>query len=225
MARGRAERGGEPVPFGGGDPRATSTTRTRAESPRTSRTTRFAFRSSDPQGEYAHTYTLTPNGDGTDVTHRVEFVKMRGLAAVLLPPVFALSGKPQGRKRMEVLKHKSRGLGVVARPNGGERSAHEMRTLERFSSASPSERTPAPTEPTPKGAPVTGIEIRRFEQADETRTFEHGSFELVTIGGVTIGRASYEPGWVWSEHVGKPAGERAVPGRARRARRVGSRRR
>ena len=53
---------------------------------------------------------------------------------------------------------------------------------------------------------MTGIEIRRFEQSDETRTFEHGSFELVTIGGVTIGRASYEPGWVWSEHVGKPAG-------------------
>jgi hypothetical protein len=47
---------------------------------------------------------LTPNGGGTDVTHRVEFVKMRGLAAVLLPPVFALSGKPQERKRMEVLK-------------------------------------------------------------------------------------------------------------------------
>jgi len=54
---------------------------------------------------------------------------------------------------------------------------------------------------------VTGIEIRRFEQADETRTFEHGSFELVTIGGVTIGRASNEPGWIWSQHVGKPAGE------------------
>ena len=54
---------------------------------------------------------------------------------------------------------------------------------------------------------MTGIEIRRFEQADETRTFERGSFELVTIGGVTIGRASYQPGWVWSEHVGKPAGE------------------
>jgi hypothetical protein len=54
---------------------------------------------------------------------------------------------------------------------------------------------------------VTGIEIRRFEQADETRTFERGSFELVTISGVTIGRASYEPGWIWSEHVGKPVGE------------------
>ena len=72
-------------------------------------TTRFAFRSSDPQGEYAHTYTLTPKGGGTDVTHQVEFVKMRGLAAVLLPPVFALSGKPQGRKRMEVLKRKVEG--------------------------------------------------------------------------------------------------------------------
>ena len=54
---------------------------------------------------------------------------------------------------------------------------------------------------------MTGIEIRRFEQSDERRAFEHGSFDLVTIGGVTIGRASYEPGWVWSEHVGKPAGE------------------
>ena len=54
---------------------------------------------------------------------------------------------------------------------------------------------------------MTGIEIRRFEQADETRTFERGSFELVTIGGVTSGRASYEPGWIWSEHVGKAVGE------------------
>lgn len=54
---------------------------------------------------------------------------------------------------------------------------------------------------------MTGIQIRRFEQADETRTFERGSFELVTIGGATIGRASYEPGWIWSEHVGKAVGE------------------
>jgi quercetin dioxygenase-like cupin family protein len=27
------------------------------------------------------------------------------------------------------------------------------------------------------------------------------------VGPMTIGRATYEPGWVWSEHVGKPAGE------------------
>ena len=70
---------------------------------------------------------------------------------------------------------------------------------------------------------MTGIEIRRFEQADETRTFEHGSFELVTIGGVTIGRASYEPGGLVGAR--RQAGRRAaVPGRARRARRVGTRR-
>ncbi len=51
------------------------------------------------------------------------------------------------------------------------------------------------------------VEIRRFETGDETRTFEHGSFQLVTLGDVTVGRASYEPGWVWSEHVGAEAGE------------------
>jgi hypothetical protein len=43
------------------------------------------------------------------VTHRIEFVKMRGLAAVLLPPVFALSGKPQGRRRLEGLKRRIEG--------------------------------------------------------------------------------------------------------------------
>jgi mannose-6-phosphate isomerase-like protein (cupin superfamily) len=46
------------------------------------------------------------------------------------------------------------------------------------------------------------LEIRRFEQADEVRTFEHGVFELVGLGGMTVGRASYEPGWKWSTHVG-----------------------
>jgi len=54
---------------------------------------------------------------------------------------------------------------------------------------------------------MADVEIRRFEQGDETRTFELGSFELVNLGGLTVGRASYEPGWVWSEHVGKPNGE------------------
>jgi quercetin dioxygenase-like cupin family protein len=54
---------------------------------------------------------------------------------------------------------------------------------------------------------MADVETRRFEQGDETRTFEHGSFELVTIGGVTVGRANYEPGWTWSKHVGKATGE------------------
>ena len=45
--------------------------------------------------------------------------------------------------------------------------------------------------------------LKRFEHPDETRTFEKGKFELVRIGGMTIGRATYEPGWRWSTHVGK----------------------
>ena len=40
--------------------------------------------------------------------------------------------------------------------------------------------------------------IKRFEQSDEVRTFEKGKFEIVKIGLMTIGRASYEPGWKWS---------------------------
>ena len=43
--------------------------------------------------------------------------------------------------------------------------------------------------------------LKRFEQPDETRTFEKGRFEIVRIGGVTVGRATYEPGWKWSTHV------------------------
>ena len=50
-------------------------------------------------------------------------------------------------------------------------------------------------------------EIRRFEAADETRRFPRGRFEVIEIGGLTIGRASYEPGWKWSEHVGRATGQ------------------
>lgn len=53
---------------------------------------------------------------------------------------------------------------------------------------------------------MSGARLRRFDAPDETRSFEKGRFELVTIGGVTVGRASYEPGWRWSEHVKPIAG-------------------
>ena len=48
--------------------------------------------------------------------------------------------------------------------------------------------------------------LKRFEQPDETREFERGKFEVVNIGGLTIGRATYQPGWKWSEHVRPLAG-------------------
>ncbi len=43
--------------------------------------------------------------------------------------------------------------------------------------------------------------LKRFENPDEVRTFEKGKFEVVRVGGMTVGRASYEPGWRWSVHV------------------------
>ncbi len=49
--------------------------------------------------------------------------------------------------------------------------------------------------------------LKRFEAPDETRLLVKGRFDLVTLGGVTIGRATYEPGWKWSEHVRKATGE------------------
>jgi quercetin dioxygenase-like cupin family protein len=51
--------------------------------------------------------------------------------------------------------------------------------------------------------------LKRFEEPDEVRTFDKGRFEVVRVGGMTIGRATYEPGWKWSEHVGKAVGAKS----------------
>jgi len=48
--------------------------------------------------------------------------------------------------------------------------------------------------------------IKRFESPDETRQFEKGRFDVVKMGDMVIGRASYEPGWKWSVHVGPQIG-------------------
>jgi hypothetical protein len=45
------------------------------------------------------------------------------------------------------------------------------------------------------------VMLKSFETPDETRVFEKGKFEIVKIGDMTIGRASYEPGWRWSRDV------------------------
>ena len=39
------------------------------------------------------------------------------------------------------------------------------------------------------------------------REMVKGRFELVRVGGMTIGRARYQPGWKWSEHVGPALGQ------------------
>jgi mannose-6-phosphate isomerase-like protein (cupin superfamily) len=51
--------------------------------------------------------------------------------------------------------------------------------------------------------------LKRFESPDELRTFEKGKFEIVNLGGMTIGRATYQPGWKWSVHVGPSVGTKS----------------
>ena len=48
--------------------------------------------------------------------------------------------------------------------------------------------------------------LKRFDRPDEIRNFPKGKFELIEIGGMTIGRATYQPGWKWSIDVGAALG-------------------
>ena len=50
------------------------------------------------------------------------------------------------------------------------------------------------------------VELVNFDEPAETREFEKGRFELYRVGPATLGRATYEPGWRWSEHVSPTAG-------------------
>jgi len=42
---------------------------------------------------------------------------------------------------------------------------------------------------------------KSLNSPDETRTFPKGKVATATVGGVTFGRATFDPGWKWSEHV------------------------
>jgi class 3 adenylate cyclase len=42
---------------------------------------------------------------------------------------------------------------------------------------------------------------KRFDRPDEIRAVEKARIELVELGDLAIGRAVFEPGWRWSEHV------------------------
>lgn len=50
--------------------------------------------------------------------------------------------------------------------------------------------------------------LKRFQQPDETSSFEKGRFDTIGIGGMTLGMATYEPGWKWSEHIGALSGKK-----------------
>ncbi len=55
------------------------------------------------------------------------------------------------------------------------------------------------------------LSIRRFDEPDEERAMALGRFDVVRLGGTTVARASYQPGWKWSEQVGPGLGQSTCP--------------
>lgn len=45
------------------------------------------------------------------------------------------------------------------------------------------------------------MQMKDLSRPEETRTFEKGRLDLVTLGNVTFGRATLQPGWKWSTSV------------------------
>ena len=45
------------------------------------------------------------------------------------------------------------------------------------------------------------MEAKSMNRPDEVRSFDKGKLELVKIGGTTVGRGIFQPGWKWSESV------------------------
>jgi hypothetical protein len=49
---------------------------------------------------------------------------------------------------------------------------------------------------------MADVEVKSFDSPDETREFEgKGRAHVLELGGHTIGRATFEPGWKWSNNV------------------------
>lgn len=54
---------------------------------------------------------------------------------------------------------------------------------------------------------MTGFEAKSFTSPEDKRPFvDKGQGLVVTLGGKTVLKATFEPGWHWKEHVGPIAG-------------------
>ncbi len=54
---------------------------------------------------------------------------------------------------------------------------------------------------------MASLEAKSFDTPDETRPFvDKGKLDVVNVGGATVGRGVFEPGWRWSEHIKPLAG-------------------
>jgi hypothetical protein len=48
---------------------------------------------------------------------------------------------------------------------------------------------------------MPGVQSRDFDSPDETRTPDKTTVDIVRMGGTTVGRLVFEPGWRWSDCV------------------------
>ena len=48
---------------------------------------------------------------------------------------------------------------------------------------------------------IAAMQKKNFSSPDETRTFDKGKIEVVTIGDFKLGRSTFQPGWKWSTSV------------------------
>ncbi len=53
---------------------------------------------------------------------------------------------------------------------------------------------------------MPGLDGKSFRNPDESRVFEKGRADIVTLGDITMARTKAEPGWRWSEHIRPLAG-------------------
>jgi len=67
---------------------------------------RVVMRSDDSLGPFTNTYVLRPVGTGTEVAWTMQFPPLRFPMSVMAPLLFPLVGKPDGRKRVQLLKAK-----------------------------------------------------------------------------------------------------------------------
>ena len=57
---------------------------------------------------------------------------------------------------------------------------------------------------------MEAAERKDFRKPDEIREFPKGRLELIKIGGATVGRAVFEPGWRWSTSGSRSSIRRAA---------------
>jgi hypothetical protein len=53
---------------------------------------------------------------------------------------------------------------------------------------------------------MAGLSKKSFDTPDETRTPDKTKVDVVRLGGATVARFTFQPGWIWSECVKPVAG-------------------